>query len=106
MKADLSFELELLETGDTGGKGMEPGLFLQTLFAEPDLFDPLPFQCFLGFWNSNTIQSSWVFQELCKSSGGDKMTPTLEKLEKMCGPELVVKVLVIQSHLTLRLRGL
>ena len=34
------------------------------------------------------------------------MTPTLEKLEKMCGPELVVKVLVIQSHLTLRLRGL
>ena len=29
------------------------------------------------------------------------MTPTLEKLEKMCGPELVVKVLVIQSHLTL-----
>jgi len=29
------------------------------------------------------------------------MIPTLEKLEKMCGPELVVKVLVIQSHLTL-----
>ena len=29
------------------------------------------------------------------------MTPTLEKLEKTCGPELVVKVLIIQSRLTL-----
>ena len=29
------------------------------------------------------------------------MTPTLGKLEKTCGPELVVKVLIIQSCLTL-----
>lgn len=49
IRADLSFELELLETGDIGGKGMEPDLSPQTFFAESDIFDPLPFQCFLGF---------------------------------------------------------
>lgn len=99
VKADPSFDLGLLETCIIDGKGVEPGL-VHVVFAEPDTFDPLSFRWFLGFWSA--VQSSWVSQELCKLFRGDKITPSLGQLERMCGPELVVITVSVQTRVITR----
>lgn len=89
VKADPSFDLGLLEAGIIDGKGVEPGL-VHVVFVEPDTFDPLSFQWFLGFWSA--VQSSWVSQELCK------LSPSLGQLERICGPELVAITVSVQAR--------